>query len=103
VKRIFVGPYYRPAYAVRTRAALDQAGKVTAMHSRAAGQSLTRFYDKPMQPGVADVAVTGLLIYEAYDIEHQWTDYVERELPVPIGYWRSVTLVAKTAFRRVGH
>ena len=84
--------YYRPAYAVRTRAALDESGKVTAMHSRVAGQSLTRFYNKPMQPGVADVGVTGLLIYEAYDIAHQWSDYVERELPVPIGYWRSVTL-----------
>lgn len=90
--------YFRPAYAVRTRAAVDETGRVTAMHSRAAGQSLTRFYNKPMQPGVADVAVTGLLIYEAYDIEQQWVDYVERPLPVPIGYWRSVTLSQNAFF-----
>ena len=84
--------YFRPAHVVRTRAAVDENGQVTAMHSRVTGQSLTRFYNRPMQPGAADIAVTGLLIYEAYDIEHQWVDYVERELPVPIGYWRAVTL-----------
>jgi CO/xanthine dehydrogenase Mo-binding subunit len=84
--------YFRPAYAVRTRAAVDDDGRVTAMRSRIAGQSLSRFYDKPMQPGAADVAVAGFLILDAYDIDHQWIEYVERELPVPIGYWRAVTL-----------
>lgn len=90
--------YFRPAYAVRTRAAIDDAGRITAMRSRIAGQSLSRFYDKPMQPGVADVAVAGLLILDAYDIDHQWIEYVERELPVPIGYWRSVSLSQNVFF-----
>jgi CO/xanthine dehydrogenase Mo-binding subunit len=90
--------YFRPAYAVRTRAAIDDDGRITAMRSRIAGQSLARFYGKPMQPGTADVGVAGFLILDAYDIDHQWIEYVERELPVPIGYWRAVTLSQNVFF-----
>ena len=90
--------HFRPAYAVRTRAAIDAGGRVTAMHSRIAGQSIARYYKKPMNPKMADVGMAGLLIYDAYDIEHQWIEGVEREFPVPVGYWRSVTLSQNAFF-----
>ena len=100
--------YFRPAYTVRTRAGISRSGKIDAMHSRIAGQSVWRFYDRPFIPGMPDPTVASLLIYNVYDMDHQWIDHVETETPVPIGYWRSVTLsqnafFAESAIDEVAH
>ena len=53
--------HFRPAYAARTRAGISASGEIEAMHSRIAGQSLWRFYDRPFIPGVGDPTMSGLL------------------------------------------
>lgn len=100
--------HFRPTYKVRTRAAIRKDGSIAAMHSRIAGQSIWRYYGRNFIPGMADPSAAGLLIYDAYEMDHQWIDHVELEFPVPIGYWRSVTLsqncfFAESAVDEIAH
>ncbi len=90
--------HFRPAYAARTRAGMTASGEIQAMHSRIAGQSLWRFYDRAFIPGMGDPTVPSLLIYDAYDKGQQWIDWAETTSPVPIGYWRGVTLSQNAFF-----
>lgn len=90
---------YRPACAARSVAALDAGGRITAMHSRVAGPSINRYHKRPGIPGLHDMTIAGLLIYEAYDFPNKYIEFHENaSLSVPVGFWRGVSLSQNAFF-----
>lgn len=94
------GDQFRPAYKARSRAAIDGAGKVTALHSRVAGQSIMAYHGRKGMHGMedmGDLTAAGQLIYEAYNPE-KLIEYHELDLAVPVGFWRSVSMSQNAFF-----
>jgi len=82
--------FYRPASTVRMRAALDAAGKPTALHARVACPSImARINPDRIRDGVDRSSVGG---FDAlpYAIPNQRVEYAQVETGVPVGFWRSV-------------
>ncbi len=67
---------YRPASLVKLRAGLDAVGYPVGVQCRVAA------------PAVKDVDATAALADQPYWIAHQQVEYVARNTPVPVGYWR---------------
>lgn len=85
--------FYRPACISRFKAGLDDAGKVVAWHSGSASQAvvlemLARIYGLP-RIGPDKTSSEG-----AFDQPYAWPNarvgHAVVELPVPVGFWRSV-------------
>ncbi|WP_416048238.1 molybdopterin cofactor-binding domain-containing protein [Cupriavidus basilensis] len=84
--------FYRPQAIARLKARVEN-GKVTAIASRSAGQSimageLERLFGAP-SPGIDRYTAEGLFDLP-YEIEHEHIAHMVVDLPVPIGFWRSV-------------
>ncbi|MEQ8734335.1 MAG: molybdopterin-dependent oxidoreductase [Rhodospirillaceae bacterium] len=80
--------FYRAAYVARVRAALDDDGKLIAMHSRLAGQSILQFQNRPRN--FPDPTSVGGAVGGSYAIDNKLIDYVEYKPTVPVGFWRGV-------------
>ncbi len=85
--------FYRPACVSRFKAGLDAAGNLTAWHNTSAGQAivpqvLKRSFGLP-GAGLDKTAGEG-----AFDQPYEWPNariaHVMVDLPVPVGFWRSV-------------
>ncbi len=83
--------FYRPSFKARYRAALDDAGTVTGIHGRIAGQSLLG-YKKMLPPNIPDPTMGGGLIPNDYNLGKRYGDMAVLDLPIPVGFWRSVAL-----------
>lgn len=85
--------FYRPACAASYAAALDEKGRIAAWSAVSAGQAITPGYmprtvgfpvfgpDKTASEGAFDAA---------YEFPVARVGHVAVDLPVPVGYWRSV-------------
>ena len=89
----FTHDFYRPACVSRLTAGFDTDGKLVAWRSTSAGQaivpeSLARYY------GVPRIPIDKTTVEGAFDQPYEWpTARVAHkivELPVPVGFWRSV-------------
>jgi isoquinoline 1-oxidoreductase beta subunit len=89
----FTHDFYRPACAARLEAGFDEHGKLVAWHAKSAGQaivpeSLARYY------GVPRIPIDKTTCEGAFDQPYEWpvasVSHKIVELPVPIGFWRSV-------------
>jgi isoquinoline 1-oxidoreductase beta subunit len=89
----FTHDFYRPACVSRLKAGLDAHGKLVAWHSTSAGQAivpeaLKRYYGAPRIP-IDKTTCEG-----AFDQPYEWpaarVAHKVVELPVPVGFWRSV-------------
>ncbi|PQV46458.1 xanthine dehydrogenase family protein molybdopterin-binding subunit [Paraburkholderia sp. BL21I4N1] len=89
----FTHDFYRPACVSRLRAGLDAHGKLIAWDSLSAGQaivpeSLARYY------GVPRIPIDKTTCEGAFDQPYEWpaarVAHKIVELPVPVGFWRSV-------------
>jgi isoquinoline 1-oxidoreductase beta subunit len=82
--------YYRPAYRAHLRAGLAPDGRPTAVLARIAGQSIMSFQGRPLP--IPDPTAASALISPAYDIPAARIEYAETRSPVPVGFWRAVSL-----------
>ena len=85
--------FYRPACVARLRAGLDRDGRLVGWQARSAGQAvvpqmLARDFGFPRIPIDKTVAEG------AYDQPYAWpsarVSHTNVELPIPVGFWRSV-------------
>jgi isoquinoline 1-oxidoreductase subunit beta len=97
----FAMDQFRPAFAVRSVAGLDEKGRPKAIHSRIAGESIAAYHRKPPIPGfegLADANSAAQLVYGAYAVPQKLIEYHRTDLEVPVGFWRSVTMSQNAFF-----
>ncbi|MFC0204602.1 xanthine dehydrogenase family protein molybdopterin-binding subunit [Novosphingobium soli] len=84
--------YYRSAYAMRCKGAVDSAGAIADYGVTIAGPSILRtrmaLFDGPKAP--IDPTAQNGLVPEFYRLPATRAAWVEVRPPVPVGYWRSV-------------
>ncbi|OAJ52974.1 acylaldehyde oxidase [Paraburkholderia ginsengiterrae] len=89
----FTHDFYRPACVSRLKAGFDNDGKLVAWHATSASQAivpgaLARYY------GVPRIPLDKTTCEGAFDQAYEWpaarVAHTIVELPVPVGFWRSV-------------
>lgn len=85
---------YRPPATARFRARLDDAGRIVAWHNQIASPSvlqavLRRTFPKLPTGGPDRTNIEGAA-FLAYATPHRRVEHAAVDLPVPIGFWRSV-------------
>ena len=84
--------FYRPAYVHKLSAALDAAGKPSAMKIRIAGQSImagTSMAAAMVRNGIDTTSVEGLTEF-AYEVPERQVELHSPQVGVPVQWWRSV-------------
>jgi isoquinoline 1-oxidoreductase beta subunit len=82
--------FYRPANYTKIEAGLDDKGKVTAWSHKIVCPSIfARVFPSMMKNGIDNAAVEGVSDLE-YEVPNLLAEYVRIDLPVPVGFWRSV-------------
>jgi len=86
----FRNDYFRPANLSRITAGLDREGRITAWSHKVAAQSIMmRIMPQYVQNGIDPDAVSGI-VDMPYDIPGQDVTYAMVDLPIQVGWWRSV-------------
>ena len=86
----FAHGYFRPAQHARIHAGLDRDGQVTAWsHTVAAPSVMSRLMPQAVQNGIDPDAVNGI-VDMPYLFPNLSVHYVPVDLPIPVGWWRSV-------------
>lgn len=80
--------YYRPASYQRLRAGIGEKGKPVAWHHHIVGPSINAQLN-PNFKGLDKGAVEGAASLP-YDIPNIYVDFLDAQVPVPVGWWRSV-------------
>ncbi|MCB9759758.1 MAG: xanthine dehydrogenase family protein molybdopterin-binding subunit [Alphaproteobacteria bacterium] len=87
----FTRGYYRPRVLCRQSAAIGPDGLPTDWHIEMAGQSImTMFVPALAKTKLGAEVVIGGMSHMPYAVPNQRVDYAYIELPIPIGWWRSV-------------
>ena len=82
--------FYRPANYTKIEAGLDEKGNVTAWSHKIVCPSIfARVFPSMMKNGIDNAAVEGVTELE-YEVPNLLAEYVRVDLPVPVGFWRSV-------------
>lgn len=83
--------WYRPAQAARLKAALDGSGRVTGLHVRTAGPSLSSTFSPDGLPaGQVDGSSVQTLRDSLYKTDAFHVEWVRVDEPVPMAPWRAV-------------
>ena len=86
----FANDYFRPASQCRIQAGLDKDGRVVAWsHKVAAPSVMSRTMPQFVENGVDPDAVSGVKDMP-YSFPNLLVDYAMVDLPIPVGWWRSV-------------
>jgi len=86
----FSNDYFRPANQSRITAGLDSSGRITAWsHKVAAPSIMMRIMPRHVQNGIDPDAVSGT-VDMPYEIPSHDVTYAMVDLPVQVGWWRSV-------------
>jgi isoquinoline 1-oxidoreductase beta subunit len=82
--------FFRPGNCCRIEGALDARGKITAWAHRVVVPSIfARVFPQMMQKGIDPAAVEGIADLP-YAVPNLRVEYVRMDLPIPVGFWRSV-------------
>ena len=82
--------FYRPATCSKIEGGIDGKGRLIAwIHKIVAPSIFTRVYPEMVKNGVDPVAVEGAADMK-YEIPNIHLEYVRIDVPVPVGFWRSV-------------
>jgi isoquinoline 1-oxidoreductase beta subunit len=82
--------FYRPANYTRIQGGLDESGNVIVWSQKIVCPSIfARVFPGMMKKGIDNAAVEGVENME-YEITNMAAEYVRVDLPVPVGFWRSV-------------
>lgn len=86
----FKHDFYRPGNSTEITGAIDDKGNIIAWKHKIAVASIwERFNPAMIADGVDHAAVEGL-VNMPYNITNQQVEYIKVDLPIPIGFWRSV-------------
>jgi isoquinoline 1-oxidoreductase beta subunit len=86
----FANDYFRPASQCRIKAGLDKDGRLVGWSHKVAAPSVwSRIGPQMVKNGVCPDAVSGIGDMP-YSIPNQLVNYVMVNLPIPVGFWRSV-------------
>jgi isoquinoline 1-oxidoreductase beta subunit len=86
----FKHDFYRPANYSEVAGCVDENGKIVAWDHKIAVPSIwERVNPSSMRNGIDNAAVEGLDNLP-YDVSHLHVEFVKVDLPVPVGFWRSV-------------
>ncbi len=86
----FANDYFRPASQCRIRAGLDKDGRLIAWsHKVAAPSVMSRVMPQFVENGIDPDAVSGIGDMP-YALPNLLVNYVMVNLPIPVGFWRSV-------------
>ncbi len=92
--------FYRPAFAAFMRAGVTKAGDLSGLSVRLSGPNiLTRFVPKPIARLIGGSFVGENFYENPYTIRDQHVEYHELDLPIPTGFWRSVSASHNGYFR----
>jgi isoquinoline 1-oxidoreductase beta subunit len=82
--------FFRPGNCCRIAGGLDAQGKITAWSHRVVVPSIfARALPQMMQKGIDPAAVEGITDLP-YQVPNLRVEYVRLDLPIPVGFWRSV-------------
>jgi len=91
--------FYRPASMARLTAAIDKEGHLVGLRARVSAPSiLASVRPGAVRGGLDPVALQGFAD-QPYAVPNLLAEYSPRELPVPVGFWRSVNHSQNTFFR----
>ncbi|MEA2080862.1 MAG: xanthine dehydrogenase family protein molybdopterin-binding subunit [Pseudomonadota bacterium] len=91
--------FYRPASMARLTAAIDSGGRLAGLRIRVSAPSiLAPLRPKAMRGTLDPIALQGFAD-PPYAVPHLLAEYALRELPVPLGFWRSVNHSQNAYFR----
>ena len=92
--------FYRPASMARLTAAIDNSGRLLGLRARVSAPSiLAAVRPNALRGGIDPIALQGLGDDMPYAVPNLLAEHTQRELPVPIGFWRSVNHSQNTFFR----
>ncbi len=82
--------FYRPATCSRIEGSIDVKGRLIAWnHKLVAASIFSRVYPQMVRNGIDPAAVEGVVGMQ-YEIPHINIEYIRIDIPVPVGFWRSV-------------
>ncbi|RMD59016.1 MAG: xanthine dehydrogenase family protein molybdopterin-binding subunit [Nitrospirae bacterium] len=82
--------FYRPANYSKIIGGTDKEGRIIAWsHKIVAPSIFSRVYTEMMKNGIDPAAVDGI-VNKGYEIPNMRVEYVKIDLPIPVGFWRSV-------------
>ena len=86
----FANDYFRPANQCKIKAGLDKGGRLIAWsHKVAAPSVMSRLMPQAVKNGIDGDAVSGIRDMP-YSLENMLVNYVMVNLPITVGWWRSV-------------
>jgi len=82
--------FYRPGYSCKIEGGIDGNGRIVAWSHKMAVQSIfEHFAPQMVKNGIDPAAVDGIVEME-YEIPNLYVEYVKMDLPIRVGFWRSV-------------
>ncbi|MFW2366549.1 MAG: molybdopterin cofactor-binding domain-containing protein [Desulforhopalus sp.] len=92
----FTNDYCRPGSVSQVKAGLDKNGQVVAWSQKVASPSImSKIMPSYVQNGIDTTSIQGIPDM-AYDLTNRRIEYVLMDLPIPIGFWRSVGYTMNT-------
>ena len=86
----FANDYFRPGSVCRIKGGLDKQGRLVAWSQKVAAPSvMSRMMPEQVKNGIDPTSIQGIPDM-VYTLPNRLVEYVLMELPIPIGFWRSV-------------